>query len=108
MATLAGVVLSLISSQGRLTQHQVSRIQAQYAAQSGMNLAYEKLRIGGTNGWSRPATGTRYYCINGKVDAAVTCLETVNDASMPYNVQIVVPSNSNQPLSVKTSYLYTN
>jgi len=49
---LANVVLSIISSQSRLTQHQVGRIQAYYAALAGMNYAYEMLRRGpAAGGW---------------------------------------------------------
>ena len=40
---LASVILSIILSHSRLTHHQVSRIQAYYAAQAGVNLAIENL-----------------------------------------------------------------
>jgi Tfp pilus assembly protein PilX len=43
---LANVILSFMHSQSRLTHHQVSRIQAYYAAQAAMNYAFEKLRTG--------------------------------------------------------------
>ena len=43
---LANVVLSIITSQSRLTHHQVSRIQAYYASMAGINYALEQLRIG--------------------------------------------------------------
>jgi len=46
VAILITVILSIISSQSRITQHQVSRIQAYYAAQAGMNYALEMLRTG--------------------------------------------------------------
>lgn len=52
---LANVMLTMISSQGRLTHHQVSRIQAYYAAQAGVNYAYESLRVGTWNAASCPA-----------------------------------------------------
>jgi Tfp pilus assembly protein PilX len=42
---LANIILNSMSSQSRLTHHQVSRIQAYYAAQAGMNYALERLRI---------------------------------------------------------------
>ncbi len=54
---LANVVLSFIFSQSRLTHHQVSRIQASYAAQAGMNYALDKLRTGN---WT--ASGVHYLC----------------------------------------------
>lgn len=43
---LANVILSTILSQSRLTHHQISRIQAYYAAMAGMNYALEQLRLG--------------------------------------------------------------
>lgn|SRR3989338_9020587 len=48
---LANVIIAIISSQSRLTHHQVSRIQAYYAAQAGMNYALEMLRR--PNGWTQ-------------------------------------------------------
>ena len=106
---VATVILRVMSNQARLTHHQVSRIRAYYADKAGMNLVFYKLRAGT---WSPPVSGINYYCINAKVDAAVTCLDTVFDATIPYNVQMAVyPQNSglNQTikLGIKSSYTYT-
>ncbi|MBU4346475.1 MAG: hypothetical protein KKH29_04020 [Candidatus Omnitrophica bacterium] len=49
-AILANVVLNLITSQSRLTHHQISRIQSYYAASAGKNYALEMLRIGNAAG----------------------------------------------------------
>ena len=43
---LANVLLTIMLSHSRLTQHQVGRIRAYYAATAGMNLAMENLRTG--------------------------------------------------------------
>ncbi len=43
---LANAILTIILSQSRLTHHQVSRIQAYYAAMAGINFALEQLRTG--------------------------------------------------------------
>lgn len=43
---LALVMLRPLASHARLTHHQVSRIQAYYAALAGMNYAYDRLRVG--------------------------------------------------------------
>jgi Tfp pilus assembly protein PilX len=43
---LAFIMLNIILSHSRLTQHQVNRIQAYYAAMAGINYALEQLRIG--------------------------------------------------------------
>ncbi len=78
---LAGVIVNIISSQGRLTQHQVSRVQAYYAGLAGMNLAMEKLR---TNAWTLPSSGNtlvKTLCSSG-------C--DVNDADIPYTVTITI------------------
>jgi Tfp pilus assembly protein PilX len=63
---LANIILSLVSSQTQLTSHQAKRVQAQYAAQAGMNYALESLRINAT-GWMTNATppgdnATFYMC----------------------------------------------
>jgi len=52
---LANVILTIISSQSRLTHHQVSRIQAHYAAMAGVNYALEMLRINDPN-WLIPSS----------------------------------------------------
>jgi len=43
---LAGVMLTTMSSQSRITHHQVSRAQGYYAAQAGMVYALERLKSG--------------------------------------------------------------
>ncbi len=107
---LATVVLRITLNQSRLTHHQVSRIKAYYADKAGMNLAFYKLRVGT---WSQHATGINYYCINGKVDAPVTCLDTITDTAIPYNVQIAVHPqndpgiNNTAKIDVKCDYSYT-
>lgn len=53
VAVLANIILAIISSQSRLTHHQVGRIQAYYVAQAGMNRALEELRVGN---WTYNAT----------------------------------------------------
>ena len=46
---LANIILNIMLSQSRLTQHQVSRIQAYYASLAGMNYALEEIRINELN-----------------------------------------------------------
>ena len=41
---LSTVILRIMLSQSRLTHHQLSRIQSQYAARAGINYALDKLR----------------------------------------------------------------
>ncbi|MCM8781147.1 MAG: hypothetical protein NC908_04415 [Candidatus Omnitrophica bacterium] len=46
VTVFATVIMNLMLSQARLTHHQISRIQAYYAAMAGINYALEMLRIG--------------------------------------------------------------
>jgi len=48
---LANIALTIISSQARLTHHQVGRIQAYYASMAGVNYTLEMLRTGRA-GWT--------------------------------------------------------
>lgn len=109
VVVLTIVILRITASQGRLTHHQVSRIRAYYTDKAGLNLVFYKLRKGT---WSAPATGINYYCINAKIDAAVTCLDTVIDATIPYNVQVAVypPNtglNQSTKVEIKSNYIFT-
>lgn len=107
---LAAVIIKTVSSQSRLTHHQISRLRAYYASKAGMNLVFYKLRTGA---WTQDNTVTKYYCINGKVDAAVACLETIADSKIPYNVQIAILPKSNPGINgttridIKSDYTYT-
>lgn len=55
VAILSIVILRIMLSQSRLTHHQISRIQGQYAAKAGINYALDKLRRNDDPNW--PATG---------------------------------------------------
>lgn len=103
VVALANVILVLIASQSRLTQHQVGRIQASYAAQAGMNYAIEMLRTGG---WSPPTTTPITYtmCRSG-------CNVTENSFPQFLQVNITVSPlattgtyNGTYPLNVTVNY----
>lgn len=106
---LTVVILRIISSQSRLTHHQASRIRAYYADIAAMNLVFDKLRTGS---WVQNPTGINYYCINGKVDASFTCMDTFSDPLLP-NIQITIhpAGGSGVPncskIEIKTAYTYT-
>ena len=113
VVVLANVILALISSQSRLTHHQVSRIRAFYAAKAGIVLAFEKLRL---KQWSQNPTLDTYYCINGRVNPATVCTQTIIDNDiLPMNVEIrITPAslNSGNPgntarITATTDYTYT-
>jgi len=106
---IGNIILSTIVSQSRLTHHQVSRIKAYYASQAGMNYAIEMLRLGNWTSSNDPSSAPKYYCINGNVDSAVSCLETITDTDIGYNVQIAIyPKgtglNGTSRIEVKTNY----
>lgn len=76
LVILANAAISIILSQSRLTHHQVSRIQAYYAAFGAINYAFDKLRTNSDPvNWPSPATSySRTFCRSG-------C--TVNDVDLP-------------------------
>lgn len=110
---LGNVILNIVSSQARLTHHQVSRIQAYYAAQAGMNYAFESLRTGS---WLPPGAGgsNTYYLCNG-----CTTPPNINEPDLPHsvsNVTIVVadrnapgcvPPAAGIPVCIKATATYT-
>ncbi|MFY9402235.1 MAG: hypothetical protein WAQ07_02350 [Candidatus Omnitrophota bacterium] len=108
------LILSIISSQSRLTHHQVSRIKAYYAGRGMMNYALERLRSGA---WSLPPTGSRYYACHRALGSPKACVDSVTprytittDSSIPYNIQIAIYHNGTGPggvgskLEIKTEY----
>ncbi|MFA4888581.1 MAG: hypothetical protein WC628_03275 [Candidatus Omnitrophota bacterium] len=78
---LAGAILSLILNQARITNHQVNRIRAYYAAQAGVNLAMEKLRVGD---WTNPAV---HMLCNATI-CSCNSPGNVCDEDMPFLVNI--------------------
>jgi len=64
VVALSTVILRIMLSQARLTHHQVSRIQAQYAAKAGVVYALDKLRIDAT-GWPASGEYTKTMCKSG-------------------------------------------
>ncbi|MDP2904668.1 MAG: hypothetical protein Q8O22_00005 [Candidatus Omnitrophota bacterium] len=101
---LAEVVLNIMQRQSRLTHHEVSRIQAYYAAEAGMNYTLEMLRTGI---WTADAS-VKYACINGCIDA--TADYSITDSDIAYSVQIAInPKDVNglSQLNIKTDYTYT-
>lgn len=81
---LGSIMVAIIASQNRLTHHQVSRIQAYYAAMAGVNYAFESLRTGV---WPLPGAGlfaTHTLC------SGCTNPGDINEPDLPSSVQDVV------------------
>lgn len=111
---LANVIMGLMLSQSRFTHHQVSRIQAYYACVAAMNYVLEQLRLG-VGGWTPnpPSGALKYFCLNGCVDPVVPTFPILNDADIPYNVQVTIypqesGTNRTTRLDIKTDYTYTS
>jgi Tfp pilus assembly protein PilX len=103
---LANIALVLISSQSRFTHHQVSRIQAFYAAQAGINYALERLRQRDDLTWI-PGSGetiTKDLCNQSSCD--------VEDSEIPFYVEISIgppgsgPGNTT-PVRATATYTYS-
>lgn len=124
---LSNIVLSIISSQSRLTHHEVNRIRAYYAAQAGLVYTMEKLRNGS---WPSSGAFSRFYCMAHTMGGSGVCVDsgvTLND-TIPYDqmvtyngtlkIQVEVYADgapaANPPptgtvcLEAKTDYTYGN
>ena len=111
---IANISLTFILSQSRLTHHEISRIQAYYACQAGINYALEMLRLGAAaGGWTAGTHCTAASPCNVQFDA-----NDFNPASIVNNrVSIVIrPAGSsgcmNSPgntacVSATANYTYT-
>ncbi|MDD5281571.1 MAG: hypothetical protein PHF69_02560 [Candidatus Omnitrophica bacterium] len=109
VAILSTIILRIILTQSRLTHHQLSRIQGQYAAKAGINYALEMLRVNNAN-W--PATGeyTRIMRRSGSTSP------DFNEPNLPgsvNSVEITVygpnsgPVTGTRRISAKAIYTYT-
>jgi Tfp pilus assembly protein PilX len=79
---LANVALSIMNSQSRITHHQVRRLQAYYAAQGAMNVAFDRLRAGNTADFS--------MCPNAGACAAPFGGNAVLDPDLPFRVDVTI------------------
>lgn len=93
---LASIVLKIISSQFRLAHHQVSRTQAYYAAQAGVNYAVDKLRRGD---WPLPAVNSTD---NYKICRSAGSGCTVVDSAFPHTIQDIKIAISDDGAAVCT------
>jgi Tfp pilus assembly protein PilX len=91
---LANIVLNFVSSQQRLTTHQVKRVQAYYAAQAGVNYALEQLRLNNatyaTNaGGTFRICGSAYKAINGTTTAICNGAGNITETSFPPSINYI-------------------
>ena len=109
--TLASGILNLILSQASFSHHEVSRMQAYYAALAGANYALERLRSGNEPScWPTSGDYTRKICRSGG-----TCTDSCDpiDDSLPRIIsQITITVGGTGPggtlkISSKATYTYT-
>jgi Tfp pilus assembly protein PilX len=102
---LSTVTLRIVASHSRLTHHQVSRIQAQYAAKAGVIYALDKLRRN-DDGVCWPPSGPFPYTriMRSSVPAACVVIEAALPTSVS-QVDITVndPTASDLPGTQKVS-----
>ena len=105
VVVLSTAILRIIANQLRLTHHQVSRIQAQYAAKAGVIYALEMLRRKDV-GWTSSGKYVKTMCKSG-------C--DINDLSLPDSIQQVditvydrgTGVSGARKVSAKATYTYT-
>ncbi|MDD5108850.1 MAG: hypothetical protein PHC29_05010 [Candidatus Omnitrophica bacterium] len=106
VVTLTTVILRIISNQSRLTHHQVSRIQAQYAVKAGVIYALDKLRRNDDVGWPASGEYIKTMCKTG-------C--DINEPDLPKSIQRVditvyntgTGISGTRKISAKATYTYS-
>ncbi len=82
VVVLANVALTIVANQGRLTRHEVGRIQAYYAAQAGLEYTMMKIKVGD---WPFSGAAERYYCFATVAAGAGQCITGVLTDTIPYD-----------------------
>ncbi len=110
VAMLSIVILRIISNQSRLTLHQLSRIQAQYAAKAGVLYALDKLRRNDdVVCWSASGSYTRIMRRSGPAPCVVIEPNLPNSISQ-VDIIVDVPGSGifgTRKISAKANYTYT-
>ncbi|MCX5697276.1 MAG: hypothetical protein NTU54_04840 [Candidatus Omnitrophica bacterium] len=95
VVALANMILSFMHSQSRFTHHEVSRIQAYYAAQAAMNYALEKLRTGG---WKAGENCTEVSPCHAPGDIPLDYNNTFYPPSINY-INVTIANQTNSPIT---------
>ncbi|MBM3249842.1 MAG: hypothetical protein FJZ09_03220 [Candidatus Omnitrophica bacterium] len=107
---LTNVILVLMSSQSRLTHHQVSRIQAYYASMAGVNYAYDQLRKQLINVPPSSATTVTLHDENfpgSIVNKDVTIVIATEGYNFPDGTTCVPAGGSSHCIRSTATYTYT-
>jgi hypothetical protein len=109
VGVLAIVVLRLISSHARLTHHQVTRIQAQYAAKAGIIYALDRLRRNDDVCWG--TTGSYDITMRRATAGACVVLEPYLPASIDHiTIHVSEPGTGimgTRQISATADFTYT-
>lgn len=106
---LTDLILNIMSSQSKLANHQVRRIQAYYAAQGAINYAFAQLRMNAT-GWVPTATAITIHMCRNNTDPLYSGAPDWLEPSLPFmvnNVTITIDPMSGAglfPISAKANY----
>jgi len=102
---LGGVILNIMLNQSRITEHEVRRIQAYYAALAGVNFALEQCRVG--NWQAYPGANNR-GCIN-CTGGGVSAPNRIPDPQIPYVVWIEMgPVSANSTFEIRSYVDFKN
>ena len=115
---LANIVLSFITSQSKLTSHQIKRVQAIYAAQAGVNYAIEQLRLNNTV-WITDTVNPKYFRICGPLfnisNGAICASPNLTEESFPnavnfveINISALNTTTNNRNVSATVNYTEFN
>lgn len=106
---LANIVLNFVSSQSRLTSHQVKRVQAYYAAQAGVNYATEQLRLGNyTSGGTLKICGPNYSTTHSALCSGANFTEASFPSSINYVDIFVSAANATGGQTLNATVNYTS
>jgi type II secretory pathway pseudopilin PulG len=101
----ANIILSSISSQSQFTYHRVRRIQAYYAAQAGINAAFEGLKANDTAWVPDPITSARTVRICQEAQAGCNFNDTDLPASINFIDITIGPQDANgMPINAAVNY----
>ena len=89
---LAHIVLSIIASEFRLVQHNISRTQAYYLAMAGIHYAYNRLTVGDPNWTPTPSNPSyvHYLCdFSSSSCPGTAATNDINEPGLPRTVDFV-------------------
>lgn len=104
---LSTLILGIVTNHARLTHHQVSRIQAQYAAKAGVIYALDKLRRNDDPAcWPAIGTYTNIMRRSG-VGACIVIEPALPNPILQIDITVNAPVSGTRKVSATAIYTYT-